>query len=131
MNENQSEVTDERETAPAVLRNAASQNCSCPPEPLLPEQQSDVTQCLLGLVADVLGHGDPLQVDPEKSLIELGVDSLGGIQLFELVAARLSVRLPEEMLFERTTVSDMASLIIAVGRPTAPGYPRGDVDGLR
>ncbi|MEU1280037.1 acyl carrier protein [Streptomyces sp. NPDC005805] len=75
-------------------------------------------------VAEVLGWPDASRVAPERTLTELGVDSLGMFRLLQTVAARTGAHIPETELFDVVSVADLADLIAPELEPRDPGGGR-------
>jgi acyl transferase domain-containing protein/aryl carrier-like protein len=76
-------------------------------------------------VAAVLGDVSPDGVDSQKSLLELGFDSLSAVELHNRLRAMTRLPLPVSVVLERPTPSELAHYV-----HTALGWPRGDdLDG--
>ncbi|MFI5758994.1 type I polyketide synthase [Streptomyces sp. NPDC051569] len=65
-----------------------------------PEQESLLTDLVAGYSAGLLGHADPSGVDPERSFLELGFDSLVSVGLRNQLADALGLRLPSSVVFD-------------------------------
>ncbi|HEX8646186.1 MAG TPA: SDR family NAD(P)-dependent oxidoreductase [Thermoleophilaceae bacterium] len=76
------------------------------------EERADV---VLGTVrehvAAVLGHAGPDAIDPERTLLELGLDSLGGVELRNRLAAASGLRLPPTLAFDNPTARAVADFL--------------------
>nr|ADH04658.1 TugB [Chondromyces crocatus] len=64
-----------------------------------------LTELVRSRVAAVLGLSSPGDIDPERPLRELGLDSLMGLNLRNSLEALTGLRLPATLLFEQPTVA--------------------------
>jgi acyl carrier protein len=76
--------------------------------------------------AIVLGHASPADVDPELVLQELGLDSLGTVELRNRIAAATGVQIPVLALADRPTLAGAARYVVGQlgetsGAADAPG----------
>jgi phthiocerol/phenolphthiocerol synthesis type-I polyketide synthase C len=62
-------------------------------------------------VADIL-HMRPEKIDPQKSVYEMGLDSLMGVELVTALEARFSVRLSAMVISESPTLAKLANRIV-------------------
>ncbi|WP_371502193.1 type I polyketide synthase [Kitasatospora sp. NBC_00374] len=58
--------------------------------------------------AALLGHGSPDEIDPARSLLDQGFDSLAAVRLCQELAAATGLRLPTPMVFEHPTARALA-----------------------
>ncbi|MGC0417760.1 acyl transferase domain-containing protein [Embleya sp. AB8] len=58
--------------------------------------------------AAVLGHDTLLEVAPERAFLDLGVDSLGAVQLRDLLSAATGITLPATVVYDHSTPEDLA-----------------------
>nr|APD72077.1 type I polyketide synthase 12 [Streptomyces sp.] len=72
------------------------------------EQESLLTDLVVGHAAALLGHRDPGAVDPERGFLELGFDSLVSVGLRNQLAEALGLRLPTSMVFDNETPRKLA-----------------------
>ncbi|AYF31955.1 polyketide synthase [Micromonospora tulbaghiae] len=77
-------------------------------------------------VADVLGVGSPAAVAPTTPFTDLGLDSLGAIELRNRLDSATELRLSATLAFDHPTVAAVASLIDA---ELAPSQDAGAVAG--
>ncbi|MEV6118873.1 type I polyketide synthase, partial [Streptomyces sp. NPDC052109] len=117
------QVTDDapalvRGLAPAAVRRTARATTEAPgsaealPERLSRLSGADALQLLVetvcGHVADVLGHGAGGAVDPQRSLGDLGVDSLAALELRNRLSADTGLRLSTTLTFDYPTSDALA-----------------------
>ncbi|MEV0535386.1 type I polyketide synthase [Kitasatospora sp. NPDC050463] len=75
-----------------------------------PQDQRDqvVFELVRSATAALLGHTDPEKVEPDRTFVELGMDSLGSVRLRNQLAAVSGVRLPAGLIFDHPTPMDLA-----------------------
>jgi acyl transferase domain-containing protein len=61
-----------------------------------------------GHAAVVLGHADPDSIDPQRTLLELGLDSLGAVQLRKRLLAATGLELAPTLLVDHPAPADLA-----------------------
>ncbi|MEV1294071.1 type I polyketide synthase [Pseudonocardia sp. NPDC049635] len=84
-----------------------------------------------GTAASVLGHPAATDVDPDLTFGELGVDSLGAVELRDRLGAALGVPLPASLLFDHPRPGTLAEHLAARhggGRAPTAVTPGGAVD---
>ncbi|MEU3166370.1 beta-ketoacyl synthase N-terminal-like domain-containing protein, partial [Streptosporangium sp. NPDC006930] len=89
---------------------------------------ADVGRRVLGEVAAVLGFSDPARVDQEATFKDLGLDSLGMVELRDRVGAALKVDLPAATLFGYPTTAALVRHLTADTAPDAPAPTAGHRD---
>ncbi|WP_344366473.1 type I polyketide synthase, partial [Streptomyces gobitricini] len=105
--------------APAPADTAPAPAGTTPADPLrerlagLPEDERRRT--LLDLVradaAAVLGHARPASIDPDRAFRELGLDSLGGVELRDRLSTATGLRIPESVVFDHPTPAAVADFL--------------------
>jgi len=97
------------------------------------ERQTAVLDLVLAEAATVLGYGSGAEVDAEMLLPELGLDSLGTVELRNRVAAATGVRVTMLALSDNPTLAAVASYIAeqldSAGDAT-PGEGEAAADGI-
>ncbi|HEX8074797.1 MAG TPA: type I polyketide synthase, partial [Thermoleophilaceae bacterium] len=79
----------------------------------VPEEERDglVLDLVRGEVAAVLGHAGPDAVDGDRQLIELGLDSLGAVELRNRLSQATGLRLPAAAMLEQPTPAALAGYL--------------------
>lgn len=77
------------------------------------EQFLHLVQTVQTLVAAVLGHTDPDELDPDESLLDLGFDSLTAVELRNQIRDLSGVSLPASLVFEYPTVAVLADHLLS------------------
>ncbi len=98
-----------------------------------PERQAAVLDLVLAEAATVLGHDSGTRVDAEMPLPELGLDSLGTVELRNRVAAATGVRVTMLALSDSPTLAAVASYIaeqLDRNEDVAPGEGEEAADGV-
>jgi NADP-dependent 3-hydroxy acid dehydrogenase YdfG/acyl carrier protein len=99
----------------ALLDELCSKKPVAPSAPAAPRQ--DLTEFLIEQVRRVIGLGDDEPVDPGRPLFELGLDSLGAIELRNILSARAGRSLPSTVLFDYPTVASLKQLLEPAAEP--------------
>jgi acyl transferase domain-containing protein len=84
------------------------------------ERAEIITRSVCEQVSAVLGDAAPDAIDPDTSLLELGLDSTAAIELRSRLSAMTRVRIPTRVILERPTPSGLAAYI----DPRLTGEPR-------
>jgi polyketide synthase 12 len=112
-----------RGLVPAALRGATSSLARR--LATVPDAERDVVvrELVRGHAAAVLGHASPAEVDPDLALRELGLDSLGAVELRNRLAADTGLNLAAAVVFDHPSVAALAKFIEAEtsGGPAAGG----------
>ncbi|MGA4838256.1 type I polyketide synthase [Streptomyces sp. G45] len=114
-------------TLPAVFgglvrgraRRAASGRAAWERLATLPEAEREpfLLELVRGHVARVLGHGGTDAVPPERALNELGLTSLGAVELRNALNADTGLSLPPTLAFDHPTCRAIAALLYDGLRP--------------
>ncbi|MFI6581778.1 type I polyketide synthase [Embleya sp. NPDC050493] len=84
--------------------------------------------------AAVLGHGDPVAIEPERAFRELGFDSLTAVELRNRLNAGSGLQLPATLIFDHPTPAGVAEFLARQPAIAAPGLPLpaalGELDRL-
>ncbi|WNI23575.1 type I polyketide synthase [Streptomyces sp. ITFR-16] len=100
-----------------------------------PEQTRCLEELVRGHAAAVLGHGDPTGVAADRGFTELGLDSLGAIELRNRLQKATGLRLPATLMFDYPNSASLAAFLLEELAPepaaTSPGGESLDEDGIR
>ncbi|WP_327373273.1 AMP-binding protein [Streptomyces sp. NBC_01216] len=77
-------------------------------------------------IAEVAGFEDPTDVDPRRSMKDLGLDSVSAVDLRNRLVARTAVDLPASLAFDHPTAAAMARHLLGELRPGLDGPQAGD-----
>ncbi|MFF7251561.1 type I polyketide synthase [Embleya sp. NPDC008237] len=90
------------------------------------EQERETRNLVLVHAAQVLGYDDPTAVDPDRTFLETGFDSLGATQLRAALNAATGLRLPAMVVFDSKTPAELARLVrTELAASPEVGDPRG------
>ncbi|MFJ8744575.1 type I polyketide synthase [Embleya sp. NPDC127516] len=91
------------------------------------EREGVVLEFVRTETAVVLGHGDPVAVEPERAFRELGFDSLTAVELRNRLNTGSGLQLPATLIFDYPTPAEVAAFVaeLLADRPasTIPGRP--------
>ncbi|WP_340563418.1 type I polyketide synthase [Streptomyces sp. GSL17-111] len=104
---------------PDALRNRLSEA----PEA---EQRRILLDLVRGQLAAALGFTSPGVVDADRGFLEMGLDSLTGVELRNRLSAATGLRLPATLVFDHPTAADVARHLRSLLAPE----PGRAVDGL-
>ncbi|MFD7864118.1 SDR family NAD(P)-dependent oxidoreductase [Streptomyces sp. NPDC059783] len=82
-----------------------------------PEQTRYLEELVRGHAAAVLGHGDPSGVPADRGFTELGLDSLGAIELRNRLQKATGLRLPATLMFDYPNSASLAGFLGEELRP--------------
>ncbi|WP_329199397.1 type I polyketide synthase [Streptomyces sp. NBC_00667] len=104
--------------------------------PAGPERVRYAEELVRGHAAAVLGHGDPAGVGADRGFTELGLDSLGAIELRNRLQKATGLRLPATLMFDYPNSAALAGFLLEELEPgTDPASPAAgphlDEDGIR
>ncbi|HEU4702417.1 MAG TPA: ketoacyl-synthetase C-terminal extension domain-containing protein, partial [Conexibacter sp.] len=94
----------------------------------------DLLALVRGEAAAVLGHDAAEDVRPDRTLLELGFDSMGSVALHRRLSAASGVALPATLILDEHTPASLADLLERLreaGAPAAPAAATGLVALLR
>ncbi|WP_328710211.1 type I polyketide synthase [Microbispora hainanensis] len=105
------------------------QEASRDPEVARSEQAS--LDLVLSATAAVLGHADARSVPPDLSFKDLGLDSLGVVELRDALATATGLTVPATVTFEHPSPLALARHLLALsgGGTTAPSAPPAPASG--
>ncbi len=97
--------------------------------PCVPPDSTGVEQTILAVTASALGVAAN-RIDPEARFVEIGVDSLVGLRLLDAVNRKLGLELPMEVLYDHSSVRDLARLAARKLQeiPPHPPAPEDEAD---
>ncbi|MEU1345602.1 type I polyketide synthase [Streptomyces sp. NPDC005795] len=99
-----------------------------------PEQTRYLEELVRGHAAAVLGHGDPAGVAADRGFTELGLDSLGAIELRNRLQKATGLRLPATLMFDYPNSAALAGFLLEDLAPEPAASVGGeplDEEGIR
>ncbi|MFC5668499.1 beta-ketoacyl reductase, partial [Kitasatospora misakiensis] len=93
------------------------------------ERRTVLRRLVLDHVADVLGHTGTDTLDPERGLLDQGLDSLTAVELRNRLGTAVGHRLPSTLIFDHPTVLALAGYLDTEVLP-APGLGLAELDRL-
>ncbi|MER8062672.1 MULTISPECIES: SDR family NAD(P)-dependent oxidoreductase [unclassified Streptomyces] len=94
------------------------------------EQEELLTGVVAEATAAVLGHASADDVNGRRAFTELGLDSLGTVQLRKRLSAATGLRLPASLVFDHPTITRLARYLLSLLAP-GPGRERPAMPALR
>jgi acyl carrier protein len=83
-------------------------------------KREEIARTVNELVVSILGHPDGTQIDPQRSLKSIGIDSLLGMDLTEMLQERFGVSLPDDMVNDHPTLDQLAKYLEGVVPASTP-----------
>jgi aryl carrier-like protein len=129
-----------RGLVPAPVRRAATGGGTAEPASerlarLAPgERQRELLDLVRGYLAAILAHGSASAIDPERGLLDQGMDSLTGVELRNRLASATGLTLPATLVFDHPTphaiAAHLSDQIAPAAGPLLPGLDTLTADGL-
>lgn len=73
------------------------------------EREAAAVEFVRAVAATVLGYDSADDIDPEREFGEIGLDSIGNLELSRHLAAATGLRLPATLVFDHPTPAGLAS----------------------
>ncbi|MFE2282286.1 beta-ketoacyl synthase N-terminal-like domain-containing protein [Streptomyces sp. NPDC059454] len=90
------------------------------------EQEQALHDLVVTCAAELLGHPDTSEVDPERDFLELGFDSLIGIELRRRLSEATGLQLPASIVYDSGSPNGLTSwLLTELGAQGGGSVPRG------
>jgi acyl transferase domain-containing protein/thioesterase domain-containing protein/acyl carrier protein len=104
---------------PSVLRGLVTTRSERAPDALArslaslaeDERETAVLDFIQTQIAEILGHGGAAAVDPDRTFVELGVDSLSAMELRNRLGAAIGLQIPISVLASQPTVREVAGYV--------------------
>ncbi|MFJ4656840.1 type I polyketide synthase [Nocardia sp. NPDC088792] len=88
-----------------------------------PKRRGVVLDLVRENVAAVLGYGSADDIGPDRGFSQLGLDSLGGVELRNRLSKASGLSLPSTLVFDYPTAGDAADYLLTHIVVTAPAHP--------
>ncbi|HSS04667.1 MAG TPA: alpha/beta fold hydrolase, partial [Solirubrobacterales bacterium] len=89
------------------------------------EREAVVLMAVREHVAAILARSSPEEIEPDRALLEIGLDSLGAVELRNRLAAATAVQLPPTLAFDHPTPKAIAVYLL----DSLAGQKPGSTDG--
>ncbi|AKJ08823.1 hypothetical protein ABB07_01865 [Streptomyces incarnatus] len=123
-------------TPPAVLRTLIPAPVTAVRQESVPQpafaqlpprkRRSVLLELVRGDLAQVLGHGSARAVPVDRGMLQLGLDSLGAVELRNRLATATGLRLPATVVFDHPTAQALADHLAESLTPAEPPAPAED-----
>ncbi len=78
------------------------------------EREEVVLDLVRSQVASVLGHSSPGRVEPDRAFLDMGLDSLGAVELRNRLAAASGLQLQTTVVFDHPSVAALAKYVLGL-----------------
>ncbi|WP_410639156.1 type I polyketide synthase [Amycolatopsis sp. lyj-346] len=74
-----------------------------------PERRDALLQLVRTVAAELLGYGEPGDIEPSQAFRDMGVDSLAAVEVRNVLGERTGLRLPSTLVFDHPTSQAVAA----------------------
>ncbi|WP_343898420.1 type I polyketide synthase, partial [Micromonospora gifhornensis] len=108
-----------RDVLPAALRGLVTRR-SVPPAGSRPRDEAELREVVRSVVAEVLGYPSAAGVDSARPFRDLGLDSLGGVELRNRLAAATGLPVPATLVFDHPTPDAVVAHLLGATTSAQP-----------